>query len=606
MNLRFVILRVKNASLAEILYRIKVKILLLRLGMSMKYGDWPLQVPGVNRCCLDALRLPSFDAHASMEAIEGLLQCERWSLNTDFCSIARFEGRVQRDFFTRIERRREDPDIRAVWETARLQHVTALLQYAHRTPKSDKSDTCKEFARTFIFDWINKNPFLFGPHYSSVMECGLRIPVFFFVLACLDLDGAETDKVLTTLYHHAWWIEKRLSLYSSLGNHTVCECVGLVFAGAVFRESGEGKRWLDKGIQLLGQELVHQILSDGGPAEQSLNYHRFVLDLYWLAIDFLESNGLSDCKAWKSRLLTGEEFLAAFQDGTGNQPAIGDSDDGHAVAPGFAPKRGVPIGGSEGSITFADAGYTVIHTKSGVLFTFDHGPLGMAPLYNHGHADALSVTLSLSGVQMLVDSGTYRYNGVPEWRKYFKGTRSHNTVTIDGKDQAVQETGFIWSGPYAAELLRKVDMDHGILLEARHDGYTHLKRPVIHTRTILCSCEGVFIIRDSFSGRGMHEFELYFHLNPDCKADEHDGTWIVSIGFRTLFMTLLSPGDFSYVSGQEEKILGWYSPAYGIKQRCGVLQTLRKGMPDEVTFVSALCVHKRMDMEKLKEMAASL
>ena len=56
--------------------------------------------------------------------------------------------------------------------------------------------------------------------------------------------------------------------------------------------------------------------------------------------------------------------------------------------------------------------------------TFDHGPLGMAPLYNHGHADALSVNVALDGEALLVDPGTFRYNDEPLFRKYFKGTRA--------------------------------------------------------------------------------------------------------------------------------------------------------------------------------------
>jgi len=90
--------------------------------------------------------------------------------------------------------------------------------------------------------------------------------------------------------HWQMLVSRNLALYSSLGNHTVCECIGLVFGGAVFRETGEGKKWLSRGCTLLEKELSHQILDDGGPAEQSLNYHRFVLDLYWLACGFLEKN----------------------------------------------------------------------------------------------------------------------------------------------------------------------------------------------------------------------------------------------------------------------------------------------------------------------------
>jgi len=602
-KLRFILWRVKNASFAEIRYRIKEKILLLWLRMTVKCGDWPLRVPGVDRRYL-ADRLPHLYVRAaSAEGIESLLQGDRWSLHTELGSIARFEKRVQRVFFSRIKQQQEDPDIRAVWETARLQHVMALLLYARQSAKSDKSDTCQAFARTFSLDWIKQNPFLFGPHYGSVMECGLRIPVFFCVLASLDMNGAETDSILTAIYHHAWWIEKRLSFYSSLGNHTICECLGLVFAGAVFRESGEGQRWLDKGIKVLGQELNHQILPDGGPAEQSINYHRFVLDLYWLTIDFIESNHLFDCSAWKPRLLAGEEFFHTFLDASGKPPSIGDSDDGHAIAPGISPKLGTHVCNGETNVTFPNSGYTVIRKSNRFLLTFDHGPLGMAPLYNHGHADALSITLSVNGEKLLIDPGTYRYNGVPEWRRYFKGTRAHNTVTIDGQDQAIQETGFIWSHPYTAKLVRKNQTEGGLELEAWHDGYARLKHPVIHTRRLQYDDDVTIIIKDSFVGKGVHEFELNFHFHPDCRVLSENGVWTIQNKNASIYLTLLSPGSFQEVSGKTDPIQGWYSPAYNLKQECSVLQVKQTGTPEQIVFITAIGIDQQFNIEQLKKMA---
>ena len=97
-------------------------------------------------------------------------------------------------------------------------------------------------------------------------------------------------------------------------------------------------------------------------------------------------------------------------------PSIGDSDDGHAIAPGAAPCGGRRKSPAAPVATFPESGYTVVRGPDELVLTFDHGPLGMPPLYNHGHADALSITLSLNGKPILVDPGTYRYNGVPEWR----------------------------------------------------------------------------------------------------------------------------------------------------------------------------------------------
>jgi hypothetical protein len=425
-----------------------------------------------------------------------------------------------------------------------------------------------------------------------------------WALVLLRKNCTEPQLVLASLYHHAWWIEKRLSIYSSLGNHTICESVGLVFAGAVFGESNEGKAWLSTGIRMLDQELVHQILSDGGPAEQSINYHRFVLDLYWLTIDFLESNHFFDCSAWKPRLLAGEGFFHALLDASGKPSSIGDSDDGHAIAPGISPKRGTPVSNSETSVTFPDTGYTVIRKPNHFLLTFDHGPLGMAPLYNHGHADALSITLSVNGEKLLIDPGTYRYNGVPEWRRYFKGTRAHNTVTIDGQDQAIQETGFIWSHPYTTKLVRRDQTEGGLELEAWHDGYARLnKHPVIHTRRLQYDDDVTIITKDSFVGKGVHEFELNFHLHPDCRVFSENGIWTIQNKNASIYLTLLSPGSFQEVSGKTDPILGWYSPAYNLKQECSVLQVKQTGTPEQIVFITAIGIDQQFNIEQLKKMA---
>jgi hypothetical protein len=67
------------------------------------------------------------------------------------------------------------------------------------------------------------------------MECALRIPVFFYALKRLDnLTSDEYDRILKDVYLHGWLISKKLSIYASLGNHTIAKAVGLVFAGAMY------------------------------------------------------------------------------------------------------------------------------------------------------------------------------------------------------------------------------------------------------------------------------------------------------------------------------------------------------------------------------------
>ncbi|MBN2034952.1 MAG: alginate lyase family protein [Deltaproteobacteria bacterium] len=577
--------RLRRASAAEIAYRVRKKLTARKIKARLAKGRSPFGIPSVDPGHIASLEPP----------VITVLSAEAPRLIADPEEITRFEVKYRNTFFDAIHPGPTDPDIRSVWEPARLQNATLLLLCPGKGPES------RQAAKKTVLQWIQDNPFLRGPHYLSAMECGLRVPVFFYCLKrAPDVSTEEREVLCRAIYEHASWIEKNLSLYASLGNHTVCECVGLIFGGAVFRHHLEGRRWVEMGCRILDRELAHQVLSDGGPAEQSFSYHRFVLDLYWLASDFLEKNRLHDFAGWKERLLKGEAFLLAFQGKDGLSPSIGDSDDGYAVAPGVAPLRGTAETPQDWITTFPDSGYTIVRGSGGLILTFDHGPLGMPPLYNHGHADALAITLSSEGKPILVDPGTFRYNGVPEWRRYFKGTRAHNTVTVDEQDQAVQETGFIWGKPYRAGLEKVAEGDRWVLLKGAHNGYERLGSAVTHERTVFFEKDSSILIKDSFKGKEDHDFELNFHLHPEAAVEESDGWIKVNIAGVEAFVRLLESGRFEVIRGRENPIHGWCSPAYGIKMPGPVLSSRVRMAAEETIFFTAVCLGEPCDVSALK------
>ena len=576
--------RLKNTSIGEILYRGKRAIRVKYFERASLSEKAFIQVPEIGLSVLRRLRLPLIlNSNGSSVCLQ------------DVPDFSGFEAQSRTVFFSNIQFDDQVPDIRSVWEPARLQSITAQLFSGNKFDAKGADVMSKEQG----LSWVESNPFLYGVHYLSPMECGLRIPVFFFLLKTLDsrVDQEGIKTILSALYCHTWWISKNLALYSSLGNHTVCECVGLIFGGAVFQQTKQGRKWISKGTRLLEQELNHQILEDGGPAEQSLSYHRFVLDLYWLVVDFMESNALYGCNSWKDRLRQGETFIRAFCFDRQYFPSIGDSDDGYAIAPGLIPKRqinaSVILSNNENLFCkiFPESGYTVIRNKEDLFILLDHGSLGMAPLYNHGHADALSVILSKKGRPFFIDPGTYRYNGVPEHRSYFRGTRAHNTVCIDGKDQAEQVTGFVWDKPFTSELL-DVQTDSGqIFIRASHDGYRRLKNMVIHQRELFVYDNTCCLIVDSFCGQGVHKFELNFHLHPDANVEKQDKWLVLENNGESIFI-YDSENKFSVVNGQENPLLGWYSPVYGVLKKTNTLQSVAASAPEDMCFITLICFNE--------------
>ena len=284
--LKFLMLRLKHASLPELCYRARQRARGAGIRRMVARRLLPLGIAPVSPEVLLGLALPVFRPEGSPAEVQGILSGERFTLNTDRYTLRQWEAELSGRGGAGGA---GTPDIRAVWEPARLQHVTLLLAYLSGREEGENLPAVREFARQELLGWLDANPFLQGPHYRSAMECALRIPVFFYAMKLLDnLSPAESTRVGEAAYAHALWVEANLSLHSSRGNHTVCEAAGLVFGGAMFRDAERGRHWLARGIALLGEELVRQVLDDGGALEQSLSYHRFVLDLYWLTADFLE------------------------------------------------------------------------------------------------------------------------------------------------------------------------------------------------------------------------------------------------------------------------------------------------------------------------------
>jgi hypothetical protein len=206
-----------------------------------------------------------------------------------------------------------------------------------------------------------------------------------------------------------------------------------------------------------------------------------------------------------------------------------------------------------------------------------------------------------------VDPGTYGYNGVSEFRRYFKGTRAHNTVTIDNQDQAVQETEFIWRCPYTAALSGASRKDEDLVLEGTHNGYERLKNPVKHIRKILFSEGELFLIQDSFRGEGMHDFELNYHLHPDSKNSEQaDGWWLIAHESSQVYIRLLDGSFFNYFAGRENPLFGWYSPAYGVRLKSGVLSHSKRGYSNDVAFLTAISINRPMHAKELLKRRALL
>lgn len=509
------------------------------------------------------------------------------------------------DHWATIDYRPGNPhgDIRINWELNRLQFLPAMAL-------SDEG-----LAASIIDDWLRRNPYLQGPSYCSAMEVALRwISVFWAV--CLfrrPVDDNLIRDIGGLAFTSGHFIESRLSTYSSAGNHLIVEAVGLFWIGKALEETDQGRLWLDRARRILWEQIPRQIHPDGVGREQSFWYLGFVLDAV-LHYFLLEERSLIPEEV-ASRVEGAAEFLHetapdgdayfdygdrddgfVFRDGTDYQespfPAILNVassvfgrldwqsslpwavgrhrfwtgiDCQGKVGTRAMPADDAPHSGAapskRGIRTFPHGGITVMKWGKGSLL-FRHAPLGLEPTYAHGHADALAVLFFWGAASVLIDPGTGQYNGRQAIRNYFRSTLAHNTVQVEGRDQAEMLGPFMWRDSYAAELTL-AEEGRSLVAEAAHRAYEG-RFKVVHRRRVEWEGAKRVTIRDRFSCPSEAiRYTGALHLG-DCKGVTREAG-SVSADFEGFTLSLLfSPSVTVAVHhGSENPLVGWRSRRYG-------------------------------------------
>lgn len=82
---------------------------------------------------------------------------------------------------------------------------------------------------------------------------------------------------------------------------------------------------------------------------------------------------------------------------------------------------------------FPAVGWAAMHSsladRQRTSVFFKSSPFGSI---NHSHADQNSFVLFAKGEVLAMDSGVYDSYNSPHWRNYYKQTRAHNAITVDG------------------------------------------------------------------------------------------------------------------------------------------------------------------------------
>ncbi len=454
-------------------------------------------------------------------------------------------------------------DHKVTWELNRHQHLVTLAKA--RLLSGDE-----KYARELMAQWrswIKANPYPLGINWGSTLEVAFRSLSWIWVdqlLAgtpeCADFSSAFRSEISPALAFHGRYIERYLSTYFSPNTHLLGEAVALFFLGTLYPQMPGAARWKESSWQIVLREAGRQVRPDGVYFEQSLYYHVYALDFFLYARYLAARNGMEIPPAYDAvlgRMLDVVEALAQ----TGPAEGFGDDDGGRLWNPRrnrteqmtdplalgavmysreFSAARlteeALWLFGNQAvkelskaqtsptvhSIAFPDGGIYVLANSQpyGQAMVVDGGPQGVGRS-GHGHADALSLRLTMDGRRWLVDSGSGVYiSKDPADRNTFRGTGAHNTMRVDEADQAIADEPFSWTHIPTTQAENWIAGKSFTYFVGSHNGYVRLADPVLHRRHVLKlkTAGGVWLVRDVALGQAEHELEVRWHFAPDLEV----------------------------------------------------------------------------------------
>ena len=499
-------------------------------------------------------------------------------------------------------------DVKYPWELSRHQFLCDLS----RNYLLNQCERSAELAVKVLLDWIAENPLYEGVNWTSSLEVGMRAISWIWTLAGLEKwNGWNADnlgRIYCSLREHGEYLSQNFSEYSSPYNHLIGESVGLLWIASVLKNEKLSSNWQQKGLAVLQSSAGRQFYEDGFNVEQATSYHYFTLGFLVLAQQAIRVQGLevSFDDVMRKAFVAG----AHFRRPDGTWPAIGDLDSARAIPVSVErfwsfdslthqaavileePKLKLDpnnvghevfwLSGVDGvrrwhalestneQDSFAllsQSGYA-IGTNSRTWVLLDGGPIAeglfsdSTPSTAHGHADLLQLLVAFNSENCTDDLGMPFYGGDQNWVDFFRSSKAHNTVSIDGAPFVRNAGRLAWSNQVSRPVIDGKSTDGNWFLFARVQwpGVSH-ERHVCVLPDIGLWC--VDVIESSKPRNASIHWQLPYEDGNVRLSNKSS----IQVGSKCITVDCPKLTPLKLEFGRNPNPIGWLCDGYGEKRR---------------------------------------
>lgn len=435
-----------------------------------------------------------------------------------------------------------------------------------------------------ILDWIEANPFDAPAHARAWHEGAIskRVLILLNMLNHYrtrdEPSRVSRATLLALLIQHAVYLEWG-EHYRAAGNHGIRQDIGQIALALGLPEAAQAEAWDEEARDRLRRLQFEQGFSrEGVWKEHSPGYHYYVVRLLDDLITLLEAND-RDVSFLNHDLERFQSYIAHVLTPAGQFPPVGDTDerppfniralDGpvvqYAVSGG---ERGTPPAALDGF--FPDAGEAVLRETWGD----DERPMRESLYlhfrsafhrgFGHRHHDDLSFLLFGHGRWWILEAGKWAYDAGPT-RTFIESGSAHNTWTFNGETADPRRRG-----PVHARAWIEPDGVFTEAFAAVRAGTTRFPPSgTSATRTLVFLRHlHTVVLLDELRSDQPGDWTGYLHFPPDMIVTSSSSEDAVLLA-RTethpeLVLEVRSQevglNNLTLVRGQDDPLLGWYSP----------------------------------------------
>src|SRR5690554_1568235 len=408
------------------------------------------------------------------------------------------------------------PDMEWVWQLNRMSFWESMGRAYWQTGDEKYA---REWAAQLI-DWTLKNPNDEEHKYAwRSIEAGIRgyrwTGIFQRFIDSPSFNPEVLVAFLNSCYDHAEYL---MTKYTTRSNWGLMEAEGMAFIAMTFPEFADAEKWRNEAFRRLNNEINIQVYPDGHQRELAMGYHLGCIGWFMRTYELARLNGIEDAfpVSYLDRIEKMCEVPLKLGLPNGTNVQCGDAWEG---SPGQHKRRFLEwadfyeredfmylaTDGQEGnqpdSTAYAFPYSGLYSMRSGwnedaICMVLKCGPDGGA----HSQPDNGTFDVYAGGRNLMPDAGSYIYSGNPEGRAWFRQTKVHQTLTLDGLNSKYDPQLLLWQPGDSLDIL-----------VVENGSYDNLS----HRRAILFIDNKFFVVIDEAIGHATGNVAIHFQLAPN-------------------------------------------------------------------------------------------